>query len=277
MVDTLNAGDSLAMGSQLRSANGAYSLVMQSDGNLVLYQGTPSASSAVWATGTWSQPATWRPTRADMQGDGNFVLYNPTGFASWATGTHNHPGARLVLQDDRNVVVYEGQRALWASHTWIPGPVPVAREVLASERENVGWGKWMETRATLYRNGLFNAQVKTENGNLFGGLRGRALVVCIDSIGRAIWVSPELVCTTRCALTDPSCASYMTEAFSDTFPVAVAENTVRMDIIQSDTPSFRNLRDSLIDAIRQVADVVQAVKDAWNQLTSGAELKPDPR
>ncbi|MFV0459178.1 MAG: hypothetical protein ACK5MT_10490 [Actinomycetales bacterium] len=52
-----------------------------------------------------------------MQGDGNLVLYTD-GAASWATWTAGHPGAQAVMQDDRNLVVYapNGQ-VLWASNT----------------------------------------------------------------------------------------------------------------------------------------------------------------
>ena len=36
-----------------------------------------------------------------------------TGAPIWHIGTHGNPGAYLVLQDDGNLVVYEGDAALW--------------------------------------------------------------------------------------------------------------------------------------------------------------------
>src|SRR5947208_9888821 len=116
-VGELDAGQSLAVGDVLRSSNGLYGLFMQGDGNLVLYTGVPSISSAVWATNTWTLPPWLRPNRADMQSDGNFVLYNNANFPGWASGTDGQPGARLVLQDDRNLVIYSAgtPQAIWST------------------------------------------------------------------------------------------------------------------------------------------------------------------
>ena len=72
-MDTLYGGDGLRHGQQLRSNNGRYTLVMQHDGNLVLYE---PGGNAVLDTGTWSLPPPRKPVRAEMQHDGNFVLYD---------------------------------------------------------------------------------------------------------------------------------------------------------------------------------------------------------
>ncbi|HWO63433.1 MAG TPA: hypothetical protein VNO31_25710, partial [Umezawaea sp.] len=69
-MDTLQAGQNLAVGQQLDSENG-YSLVFQADGNLVLTDG----SDVVWASGTNGSDA----TTATLQEDGNFVLYTTSG------------------------------------------------------------------------------------------------------------------------------------------------------------------------------------------------------
>ncbi len=52
-----------------------------------------------------------------MQGDGNLVLYT-NGVPTWHTRTFNNPGSFAVIQDDRNVVVYSPQgKPLYASKT----------------------------------------------------------------------------------------------------------------------------------------------------------------
>jgi len=111
----LPAGQRLTAGQQLSSTNGRFHLVMQSDGNLVLYDG----QSPIWATGTWNLPAAGRPTHADMQTDGNLVLYNDANQPAWATdtpGTYTNP--YLELQDDGNLVIYHnGRTPIWASGT----------------------------------------------------------------------------------------------------------------------------------------------------------------
>lgn len=109
---TLTAGQALKRGDQLISPNGRFKLILQTDSNLVLY-GPGQALRAWGQTGNDS---------AAMQTDGNFVLYagsSPT----WASDTSGNGGARLVMQDDGNLVVYTpDNRALWSSET--AGGVP---------------------------------------------------------------------------------------------------------------------------------------------------------
>ncbi len=93
----------------LASPNGQYTLVMQSDGNLVEYN---RSSQALWASGTTGNPN----DMAVMQSDGNFVIYSSSNRPLWASGTGDHPAAayRLNLQDDANLVVYGPSGALWS-------------------------------------------------------------------------------------------------------------------------------------------------------------------
>src|SRR6201999_3386699 len=87
---TLTENHELTANQTLVSCNGAFSLNMQGDGNLVLYQG----GTALWATNTSGSGA----DEAIMQGDGNLVLYNSSGTAEWASGTAGNSGADLVVQ-----------------------------------------------------------------------------------------------------------------------------------------------------------------------------------
>lgn len=115
MGDTLNAGQKLGRGDSLTSNNGAYTLTLQEDGNLVL----AARGEAVWATGTNGQGA----DRAEVQGDGNFVVYagdKPI----WHSDTKGKKDVRLVVQDDRNVVLYAGDGAAWSSRTETDAPPP---------------------------------------------------------------------------------------------------------------------------------------------------------
>jgi hypothetical protein len=110
----LTTGKRLSAGQSLNSSNGRFHLNMQTDGNLVIYDG----SSPIWATGTWN--TTNRPNRVDMQSDGNLVTYNDANQASWATGTwgSGRVNPYLEMQDDGNLVIYHnGRSPLWASGT----------------------------------------------------------------------------------------------------------------------------------------------------------------
>ena len=113
MTDRLNPNNDLAMIGSITSQNGRSTLVMQGDGNLVLYR---TGGKVRWATSTDGQTI----TQAIMQGDGNFVMYGPGGVYLWDTATDGHPGAYLVVQDDGNVVIYDpANNPLWATNTMI--------------------------------------------------------------------------------------------------------------------------------------------------------------
>lgn len=117
MGDTLTEGQKLEKGGVLTSNNGAYTLTLQDDGNLVL----AARGNAVWATATNGQDV----VRAEVQKDGNFVLYT-SDKPVWHTDTKGKKNVRLVLQDDRNLVLYSGDDAVWSSKTDTSEPPPPA-------------------------------------------------------------------------------------------------------------------------------------------------------
>jgi hypothetical protein len=90
---------------------------MQTDGNLVLYQGPlREEPTALWSTGTAGQDAAF----VIMQADGNLVLYNKSEVAIWNSGTPGYEGASLAIQTDGNLVIYApppDAGAVWASNT----------------------------------------------------------------------------------------------------------------------------------------------------------------
>jgi len=116
--DRLMANQQLNVNDRLLSPNGKFTLIMQGDGNLVLY--SADANKAIWASNTWNTPT--RVTHAIMQTDGNFVCYDDAGKAYWASNTWGfHPGAFVVLQGDGNLVIFDGfGNGLWASDLCIP-------------------------------------------------------------------------------------------------------------------------------------------------------------
>jgi hypothetical protein len=109
----------LPVGQRLYSHNQQYYLVMLGNGNLVEYD---SQGKVLWSTMTAGRMV----TQAVMQSDGNLVLYNgstPVWAASWHGGQLTTSlGAFLTVQDDGNVVIYDGNnvisqgaKALWNS------------------------------------------------------------------------------------------------------------------------------------------------------------------
>ncbi|MGF1429088.1 hypothetical protein [Kitasatospora sp. LaBMicrA B282] len=79
---------------------GSFQLIMQHDGNLVIYSNT---GTPLWNSQTYTDPGAY----AIMQGDGNFVVYQGQ-TAVWNAQTWGHPGAYTCFQTDGNLVVYAG-------------------------------------------------------------------------------------------------------------------------------------------------------------------------
>ena len=126
MGDTLTEGQKLVKGDSLTSSNGAYTLTLQDDGNLVL----ASRGHAIWASGTEGQDV----VRAEVQHDGNFVVYTADK-PVWHTDTKGKKNVRLVLQDDRNLVLYGADGPAWSTKTETDAPPPEAEAEAAPAAE----------------------------------------------------------------------------------------------------------------------------------------------
>jgi hypothetical protein len=124
VADTLTGGQKLVKGDSLTSSNGAYTLTLQDDGNLVL----AARGRAIWASGTDGQGV----VRAEVQPDGNFVLYT-SDKPVWHTDTKGKKNAKLVLQDDRNLVLYAADWPAWSTKTETDAPPPPEPEAAAPE------------------------------------------------------------------------------------------------------------------------------------------------
>jgi surface antigen len=107
-ADTLSSGQQMSANQYIESADARFALLLQSDGNLVLYGG-----SAIWSSGTGGSGA----TRLVMQTDGNLVLYN-VNTPVWFTATGGTGAAHLSLQTDGNLVTYNNSSG---SPTWWTG------------------------------------------------------------------------------------------------------------------------------------------------------------
>ena len=79
-VNTILYTDELLPLQRLETADRNHKLVVQPDGNLVLYNGS---GQALWHTGTFGKG----PAKLVVQPDGNLVLYNGSGQALWHTNT----------------------------------------------------------------------------------------------------------------------------------------------------------------------------------------------
>lgn len=115
-------------------ASGGFSLVFQTDGNLVLLN---SSNGVVWN----SQTANKGAAQAVMQEDGNFVISTAAGQVLWQTKSGGHPGAYLQVQSTGSLCLVT-QTPVWARLNWTPtirkikvfypdhstGPLPTAKD-----------------------------------------------------------------------------------------------------------------------------------------------------
>jgi len=103
--DVLPSGAILQQGQSVFSNSGKYRIIMQSDGNFVMYRSDGVVRFASGRSGTYMA----------MQTDGNLVEYLTGTQAVWSTATQGHAGAYLAVQNDGNLVVYmsNGTTPLW--------------------------------------------------------------------------------------------------------------------------------------------------------------------
>ncbi len=105
----LRSGSRLDHPQTLSSGTGQYVAAMQSDGNFVVY----GDGRALWSSGTGGNPR----ARLVLQDDGNLVLYAVGGQALWNSRTAGHSSPSLQLQNDGALVVSSGSTPLWSSGT----------------------------------------------------------------------------------------------------------------------------------------------------------------
>jgi len=101
----------LQQGQVLTSPNGHHTATMQTDGNFVVY----THGQAKWASNTNGKGTA--PYRLVMQGDGNLVVYDKNNQATWAAGTNGRgDGAHMVMQDDGELAMYDSlDRKMWTT------------------------------------------------------------------------------------------------------------------------------------------------------------------
>lgn len=108
-------GDCLKLGESLDSTNGCFKLVMQTDGNLVLYR--KSDNKALWS----SKTDLTNSYKFCHQTTGILLIKNHLDITTFIAGNSSTlRSAFAVLQDDGNFVLYTTSptRSIWATNTF---------------------------------------------------------------------------------------------------------------------------------------------------------------
>ncbi|WP_105167788.1 phosphatidylinositol-specific phospholipase C domain-containing protein [Pseudoalteromonas sp. T1lg23B] len=112
--DTLGQGFYLEVNEQLVSSDGRHRLVMQGDGNLVIY----SNDQPIWATNTHGSTAVRAYlTNVMFNTGGNLMLLDAEDQMVWKTNSLG-TNTRLIMQNDGNLVIYSDDNTpIWSSNT----------------------------------------------------------------------------------------------------------------------------------------------------------------
>jgi len=99
------------LGARWQVATG-YILQFTADGNLEVRN---RGGARLWESRTAGRGA----RKLAMQSDGNLVIYDGSAEKPlWSTNTSGHPGAFLAVQEDGNVVIYaKRDKPIWATDT----------------------------------------------------------------------------------------------------------------------------------------------------------------
>lgn len=188
VFDRLLAGQALGPDERLVTLDRSRRLLMQRDGNLVLY---PTAGSALWATATEH-----RGYRAIMQGDGNLVVRNRSGQPVWATDTDGFPGAQLRITGDAVRVETAAGQYLWTRHRGkvynqlLPGQTLVPDATLESLDRRFRLIMQRDGNLVLYRKGSGATWSTATVGRGYSvGMQGDGNLVVRSSSGAPVWAS----------------------------------------------------------------------------------------
>ena len=123
--NTMHAGDQLQEGQFLRSTDGRYRAVLQTDGSFVVDDG----AKEIWTNGIKDY---YGKNHIVLQADGNLVSYLSNGTPLWSTQTNGSDADRLVMQTDGNLVMYNDRyQPIWSSKTRKLPPPPPPPSVLS--------------------------------------------------------------------------------------------------------------------------------------------------
>jgi hypothetical protein len=210
VANSLKPNERLAIGQSLESPNGSFTLLMQTDANLVAYHGPVAVANAYFASQTWELPAEQRPQYLLMQTDGNCVLYDASGAARWSTGTYGEGliNPYFTLQDDGNLVVYHnGLVPIWACGRWPDkaGAIPARGHITPGQPEKPVFpirttqtdsfstvGGHLTTDVTIFADGTLSASTAASEDTLLRGFRGGAVALLLDGQHNILWGSQTI-------------------------------------------------------------------------------------
>lgn len=188
-VGVVRSGTIFRANHYLLSPDHRYGMLMQTDGNAVVYRVRDKAP--LWASETRGH----RGAYLDFEANGNLVVFDRAHKPLWASNTAGHAGSYLVMQNDGNLVIYShSKKALWAWQTnsteMLPGEILTAGHSRLSH--NRKYRLQMQTDGNLVllqgKKAIWNTRTYGHPGATFSFQRNGNLVV--HSVkGTVLWQS----------------------------------------------------------------------------------------
>uniref|UniRef100_A0AAY5EAP7 Bulb-type lectin domain-containing protein n=1 Tax=Electrophorus electricus TaxID=8005 RepID=A0AAY5EAP7_ELEEL len=107
--NSLSTNQEMFKGDYLISNDGNYKAIFQDDGNFVVYGWKP-----IWASGSDGKPGFF----LIMQSDGNLVIYDTNNQPLWASNSWHKERTEdncLTLNNDGCLTIYRGSQLMWKS------------------------------------------------------------------------------------------------------------------------------------------------------------------
>jgi murein DD-endopeptidase len=183
------AGTTLSANDTIRSNNGQFRVVAQSDGNLVEYG---AGNAVLWQTKTNGNAG----GRTVPQTDGNLVVYSSANKVLWQSGTSGTAAASFSIGDDGNLVMRKSTgAAIWTSQSYqdtlLPGSRLTTGQGLRSDYGN-NWRLAVQSDGNVvtYNGAASSWQTKTSgNSNTYLTLQNDGNVVVYSSANKPLWQS----------------------------------------------------------------------------------------
>ena len=181
----LKSGQYLKPGQYRRSPNGLYTLIMQGDGNAVLYKGR---------TALWASMTNRKASSLIMQRDGNLVVVSGRTVV-WASNTAGNTGAFLAVQDDSNLVIYNiRNKAVWYRHMIIgtlgSGRVMNAYDLLVSPSRIYRMQMQTDGNFVMVKNGKTPVwSTRTISKGAYVAMQQDGNLVVYSAAKKALWSS----------------------------------------------------------------------------------------
>lgn len=180
-LSTLSVGEGLQPNDSLVSPNGWYKVVMQTDGNLVVFN---KALKAVWSTLTYDKGV----SQFLYQLDGNLVIYDSFGRPTWNSATQNQ--ARITSLDFTKYIPDSYPSGDPNSFVWVPAPNFDAGTVSVS---SAGSGFFLYPGESLTSANLWYRLLMQRDGNLVVYNKSNFAVWSTQTGGQAsyAWFQPD--------------------------------------------------------------------------------------